>query len=302
METTLAEDIGWLLGNARQHSEVDGVQTAAGFARSGTGPPVHRSAVVRWEHGQVPVTHETVRRYETALELPYGQLLSAVEYLAQLDDRRNRIPYLTPGASGLDREAGMALLDGALEGERLRGEDWDRLTGFLLSRDDWLIRRVDWEGLIRRLSLEVSIHVGVEFTLRDQSLVRLAAHPRSAPAITEMARRTLYDPVTQVYSDIVGLLQHSEDPDGTALLVDYLDRPTAESGLWVCLFTVATQVRLRRLTRSQTVQVAQTALNLLRDESQSVRIHREAANLLRRIDPPTRSRIINALSALAPDA
>ena len=36
---------------------------------------------------------------------------------------------------------------------------------------------------------------------------------------------------------------------------------------------------------------------LLRDESQSVRIHREAANLLRRIDPPTRSRIINALSA-----
>ena len=297
METTLAQDIGWLLGNARQHSVLEGVQTAAGFARAGDVEKVHRSAVIRWESGQVPVTHEIVRRYETVLELPYGQLLSAVEYLAQLDDRRSRIPFLTPATTGLDRDAGIALLDRALDGDRLRGEDWDRLTSFLISRDDWLIRSVDWEGLIRRLSLEVSIHVGVEFTLRDQSLVRLAAHPRSAATITEMARRTLYDPATQVYSDIVGLLQHSEDPAGTALLISYLDQPNAESGLWVCLFTVATQVRLGRLSQSQTVRVAQIALNLLRDEGQSVRIYREAASLLRRIDPPTRSRIINALSA-----
>jgi hypothetical protein len=297
METTLAQDIGWLLGNARRHSVVDGVQTAAGFARAGDVEPVHRSAVIRWEQGQVPVTHEIVRRYETVLQLPYGQLLSALEYLAQLDNRRNRIPYLSPGPSRLDRDAAIPVLDRALEGDRLRGEDWDGLTGFLVSRDDWLIRRVDWEGLIRRLSLAVSIHVGVEFTLRDQSLVRLAVNPRSAPALTEMARHALYDPATQVYSDVVGLLQHSEDPEGTALLISYLDQPTAESGLWVSLFTVATQVRLGRLTRAQTDRVAQIALNLLRDESQSVRIHREAANLLRRIDPPTRSRIINALSA-----
>ena len=45
------------------------------------------------------------------------------------------------------------------------------------------------------------------------------------------------------------------------------------------------------------MDVARVALALLRDETQSTRIHREAANLLRRIDPPTRSRIINALSA-----
>ena len=127
--------------------------------------------------------------------------------------------------------------------------------------------------------------------------MRLAAHPRSAPALTAMARRTLYDPTTQVYSDIVGLLQHSADPEGTALLLEYLENPTAESGLWVCLFTTATQVRRGLLTPAQTVKAAQIALGLMRDEARSVRIHRESANLLRRIDPPTRSRIINALSA-----
>ena len=47
---------------------------------------------------------------------------------------------------GLDRDAGIPLLDRALDGDRLRGEDWDRLTGFLISRDDWLIRSVDWEA------------------------------------------------------------------------------------------------------------------------------------------------------------
>ena len=190
----------------------------------------------------------------------------------------------------------MDLLDRALDQERLSGQDWDRLTGFLQSRDDWLIRTVDWEALIGRLALEVSVHVGLEFTLRDQSLMRLAAQPRSAPALTAMARRTLYDPSTQVYADVVGLLQHSADPDGTALLVEYLGNPTAESGLWVCLYSRHAGAA-GPLAHADTVRVAQIALGLLRDESQSVRIHREAANLLRRIDPPTRSRIINALSA-----
>jgi len=297
METTIAQDVGWLLSNARQYSGVDGVQTAAGFARAGGFEPVHRSAVVRWEHGQVPITHDIVRRYETVLGLPYGQLLSAVEYLAQLDDRHHRIPFLSaPWALG-DREIAQALFDRALDGGALTGQDWDRLTGFLQNRDEWLIRSVDWAALIRRLSLEVSVHVGLEFTLRDQSLMRLAAHPRSAPALTAMARRTLYDPTTQVYSDIVGLLQHSADPEGTALLLEYLENPTAESGLWVCLFTTATHVRRGLLTPAQTVKAAQIALGLMRDEARSVRIHRESANLLRRIDPPTRSRIINALSA-----
>jgi hypothetical protein len=297
METTLAQDVGWLLGNARRHSGVDGVDTAAGFARAGDVPPVHRSAVVRWEHGQVPVTHQVVRRYEAVLGLPYGQLLSAIEYLAQLGDRRSRIPFLVAPWTTDDRTTGMDLLDRALDKERLSGQDWDRLTGFLQSRDEWLIRTVDWEALIGRLALEVSLHIGREFTLRDQSLIRLAANQRSAPALTAMARRTLYDPATQVYADVVGLLQHSADPDGTALLIEYLDNPTAESGLWACLYTTATQVRLGRLAHADIVRVAQIALGLLRDESQSVRIHREAANLLRRIDPPTRSRIINALSA-----
>src|SRR4051794_35015457 len=77
METTLAQDVGWLLANARQYSGVDGVATAAGFARAGAFEPVHRSAVVRWEHGQVPITHDIVRRYETVLGLPSGRLLSA---------------------------------------------------------------------------------------------------------------------------------------------------------------------------------------------------------------------------------
>lgn len=297
METTLAQDIGWLLANARQLSGVGGVETAAGFARADGFKPVHRSAVVRWEHGQVPITHEIVRRYETVLGLPYGRLLSSVEYLAQLDDRRSRVPFLTAPWAADDRDTAQVLFDRALDGEPLTGRDWDRLTGFLHGRDEWLIRTVDWEGLIARLSLEVSVHVGLEFTLRDQSLMRLAANPRSAPAITAMARRVLYDPSTQVYSDIVGLLQHSADPDGTALLIEYLETPTAESGLWVCLFTTATQVLRGRLSRPQTLRVAQIALRLLRDESQSVRIHREAANLLRRLDPPTRGRIRNALSA-----
>ena len=160
METTLAQDVGWLLANARQYSGVDGVDTAAGFARAGHFPAVHRSAVVRWEHGQVPVTHEIVRRYEAVLGLPYGLLLSAIEYLAQLGDRRSRVPFLVAPWTTDDRTTGMDLLDRALDEERLSGQDWDRLTGFLQSRDEWLIRTVDWEALIGRLAREVSVHTG----------------------------------------------------------------------------------------------------------------------------------------------
>ncbi len=85
----------WVLRNARRHAADRERRSAAGFVRHLPDQP-HRSQVKRWEDGSVVLTHDLVRRYETALELPEGQLLRSVDVLAREDDPLRRGPALPP--------------------------------------------------------------------------------------------------------------------------------------------------------------------------------------------------------------
>ena len=83
----LIDEIQWVLRNARLHASDPALRSAAGFAQgAGRVDPVHRAQVGRWEGGGVEMTRALVRRYETALELPEGQLLTTIDLFARARD------------------------------------------------------------------------------------------------------------------------------------------------------------------------------------------------------------------------
>ncbi len=215
-----------------------------------------------------------------------------------LDDRGSRIPFLSAPVADGDGEIAQAPVR---PGARRRAAHRSGLGP--AHRDS---RRAATSGSSAASTGRASIRrLRSRSRSTSGSSSRCATSPCCAWPPTRAARRrsrrwpaaTLDDPSTQVYSDIVGLLQHSADPDGTALLIDYLEHPTAESGLWVCLFTRPRRYAWAGSPRRRPSRSRRSRWACCATRPSSVRIHREAANLLRRIDPPTRSRIINALSA-----
>lgn len=117
----------WVLRNARLHAADRDRRSAAGFVRQIPDEP-HRSQVKRWEGGGVALTHGLVRRYESALDLPEGLLLRAIDLMAREDAPLMALPAVPPPTSpDVVREA-MPLLERALVYESMTGLQWDRLT------------------------------------------------------------------------------------------------------------------------------------------------------------------------------
>lgn len=295
IEREIGLDIGWVLANAREHAADPELRTAAGFSRAGVSP-VHRAQVGRWESGETGPSYELVRRYETVLGLPEGQLLRAIDFLGRERRSVSAVPVLPAPLPVTWLDDTDALLERALSGAPMSGIDWDSLSAMLGAHPDTLLRRSDWADLIMRCSTETAVHVGLEFAQRHEALIRLAGHPRSGTVVVEMAAAVLADPTTQVFGEAIDLLQHTHDPLGVPLLLRQFDGPPVEPALWTTLYTLTTLVRAGRVTLEDRIRAGTAALDLLRQD-QPVRIHRAAADLLRAVDPPTRQRIVSALRA-----
>ncbi|GGM88894.1 hypothetical protein GCM10009721_12530 [Terrabacter tumescens] len=293
----LSDEVQWVLRNARLHAADPALRSAAGFAQgAGRAAPVHRAQVGRWENGGVEVTRALVRRYESVLELPEGQLLAAVDFFA-----RSRHPVrpaaALPPRTDPDVDATLALLERALGDERMSGLDWDRLSDSLGRMPHVLVRTSDWERLFRRLLQELGLGLQLDYAQRAEALARLAGHPRSGAVVARLAAEVVARPDAQFYNDTLSLLQFTRDPEALSVLFDQLRAPTNASSLRACLIVLTTLVRGARLEPETRLEAIRLAVQHLRDPDQPYLVHRGAANLVRTLGPAGSHRVAAVLTA-----
>ena len=292
----LIDEIQWVLRNARLHASDPALRSAAGFAQgAGRVDPVHRAQVGRWEGGGVEMTRALVRRYETALELSEGQLLTTIDLFARARDPIRSAATLPPrGAPDVDDT--LELLERALGDDRMTGLDWDRLSDHLGRMPHAMVRAADWEGLFRRLLEEVSLGLYLEYAQRTEALARLAGHPRSGPVVARLAAEAVARPDAQFYNDTLSLLQYTKDPQALSVMFDQLREPTSSSSLRACLNVLTTLVRDARLDPDARREAVRLAVGHLRDPDHSYLVHRGAANLVRTLGPASQ-RLATVLTA-----
>jgi hypothetical protein len=292
----LIDEIRWVLRNARLHAADPALRSAAGFAQgAGRAAPVHRAQVGRWEGGGVDVTRALVRRYETVLELPEGQLLAAIDLFARAHDSIRPASALPPRGEP-DVAGTLELLERALGDDRMTGLDWDRLSDHLGRMPHAMIRSGDWEALFRRLLTEVSLCLYLEYAQRTEALARLAGHPRSGPVVARLAAEAVARPDAQFYNDTLSLLQYTSDPQALSVMLDQLRDPTSSSSLRACLVVLTTLVRGTRLDVETRREAVRLGVQHLRDPDHSYLVHRGAANLVRALGPASQ-RLANVLTA-----
>ena len=90
-----------------------------------------------------------VRRYETVLGLPEGQLLAAIDFFSRSRNPVRPAATLSPPGPP-DVDATLVLLEKALGEERMSGLEWDRLSDSLGRMPHAMVRAGDWERLLRR--------------------------------------------------------------------------------------------------------------------------------------------------------
>ncbi len=294
---TLGEEMLWVLRNARLHAAEPALRTGAGFAAgAGRAAPVNRSQIGRWERGEVGVTSELVRRYETVLALPEGQLGCLMDTFAR-GHHPVRSTAAVPLRSEPDVDETLELLERALSTERMTGLQWDRLSDSLGRMPHVLVRAPDWEGLISRCLHELNVSLRLDYAQRAEAVARLAGHPRSGPVVARMAEEMMGDPAAQFWSDTVSLLQFTDHPDALRVLMAQLRSPTGDDALRACLLSLTSLVQTSELPSVAVAESASLALGLLRDEGLPYRVHRGAANLLRAAGVPQPGRLALALSS-----
>lgn len=293
----LDEQIRWVLRNARIHAADPEMRTASGFAGgAGRAPSVHRSQVGRWESGGAEISHDLVRRYEIVLGLPEGQLLCAIDHLSRDRQPIRWAPTLQPRQAP-DFGETLSLVERALSTERMTGLDWDRLSGNLGRMPQALLRSEDWERMIRRCILELTMAENLEYAQREEAVARLAGHPRSGAVVVEMARAMLGDQSTAVYNDVTSLLNFCAHPKVVPLLLGHLEHPTNNDSLRAALFVLTMVVHAGRVDQAALGAGARLALSHIRDTSRPFYVHRAAANLLRVLELPERRRLATVLTA-----
>lgn len=274
----------WVLRTARRHAGDRSRRSAAGFVRVLPDQP-HRAQVKRWEDGSVVLSHDLVRRYETALDLPEGQLLRSVDLLAREDDPLRRGPALPPATVPDDvvLEA-MPLLEKVLTYEPMTGVEWDRFSMLVSLVPHVLVRSRDWETLLHRLTLETSVSTGLEYAHRWEAAVRIGGDRAVTGVLIELIESALIDDDVQLYSDYATLLRYTPDPRGHDVLLRALTSPPNPRSLWASLSTATTLVRHGLVDHGVAREMLAVAAAVVADESQPLRTRKAGASLALRAE------------------
>jgi hypothetical protein len=107
----------------------------------------------------------------------------------------------------------------------------------------------------------------------------------------------LADSSTAVYSDVATLLVYASDPGVVPLLLEHAAAPANSDSLRAVLFVLTMLVPSGRLDPADAATAARLALAVVRDGGRPFYVHRAAANLLRSLDLPHRSRLASVLTA-----
>ncbi len=276
-----AEQCAWVLRAARAGAPVARHRTPAGLAAA---VGVHRAQVLRWERGDVRLTSWHAEAYEAACALEPGSITAAFENI-----HRDHEPW-GPGSVIRDREAATSgyaigeLVERLLAPEPTRGAQWWELAGALTGDTADVLRRRDWEELFDRLLRENEFAFGVPYTLRMAALARIVAHRRAGEVFVDLASESLRGDDRHVYTDLAsGLLFTPTDTAG-AVLTDLILHPAGEPALWSALF--ATVGRLRAGSAEPLPEgLLDAAVRHVLDRTQTYRVRRTAASLVRLMDP-----------------
>jgi hypothetical protein len=276
-----AEQCAWVLRAARAGAPVPRHRTAAGLAAA---VGVHRAQVLRWERGDVRLTSWHAEAYEAACGLEPGSITAAFENI-----HRDHDPW---GAGSVIRDrdgsaTGYAigdLVERLLAPEPTRGAQWWELAGALTPDTADVLRRRDWEELFDRMLRENEFAFGVPYTMRLAALARLVAHRRAGEVFVDLARESLRGDDRHVYTDLATGLLFTPGDEAGAVLTDLVVRPAGEPALWSALF--ATTGRLRAgSTEPLPDGLLGAAVHHVLDRSQTYRVRRTAASLVRLMDP-----------------
>lgn len=303
--------VTWVLRNARKQAH-DPTHRRQSWLAKGNGlhPKVHPAQVGRWETGKIRLTIPLVRRYEDLLGYPAGTLLCTSDLLHRRRQLIRAEPSIRDGDGHADFSAVQELLERAVSTDRMTGMDWYRLSGMLGRNATAVLLERDWRSLFARCTQEMAVSLDLEFALRDESMARLAGHPRSGRIVSRMAAETLSDPSAQVYNDTVSLLMFTDHPDGHRVLMEQLGAPTNNDALRAALIVLAAVVRtarddttathgVQRISAKDLRDIAGASLDFVRDDARPLMVRRQAANVLRSLALPTaqRHRLAARLSA-----
>ncbi|MGW8728109.1 hypothetical protein ACWGNF_19005 [Streptomyces sp. NPDC055808] len=252
---------GWLLRahrlchadpSSRQLPEFAAAYRDGHRGAAGTSP----SSLSRWETGRVPVGQEAVRRYEDVLGLPAYSLLAPIQTIARHEGGATAAVFLRGGAcpstSGSVETGIEPLLDRALDGGVLTGEDWDELTLWATYGGGRVSPGRVRSAVVRRLLEETLVSGGVSWMRRFESLGRLMADSRWGPEVIAVCSGAAEQPGHAGLIETVCALDGSPHPDAARAVLRQLTDPTTPDCLYGALLAGARKTRKRHFSAEQT--------------------------------------------------
>nr|WP_145555579.1 MULTISPECIES: helix-turn-helix transcriptional regulator [Streptomyces] len=252
---------GWLLRAHRLCSARTSLRSLPAFARAfhdgyqgaaGRSP----SSLSRWETGRVPVTQEAVRRYEEVLGLPPYSLLAAIQTVARHEGGATAAVFLRRGSgppvSGVPGIRFESLLDRALDGGVLTGDDWDSLSRTAVHGPAHVTPGRVRSAVARRLLEETLVSDGTSWMRRFESLGRLMADPRWGPEVTAVCSGAAEQPGHVGLIEAVCALDGSPHPDAGRAVLRQLTHPTTQDSRYGALLACARKSRRRHFDAGQT--------------------------------------------------
>ncbi len=245
--------VAWLLRVNRLLAEEKPLRSLPAFSAAFHGGMYDRevstSTVSRWETGRTPVPWRAVRRYEELLALPRNTLTATARTVWR---------YWAPGPVLDVDPAGPAarpledLLEQAVSGDVMTGDDWDQLTDGLCARPDAvLMPSGTWSALAERLVEEMVIADDLPWMLRFESLNRLLNHRRGGRTVIAVCGGMAAGRARLTATEIVCALDNCGHPDAADLVLSELARPSGPLAHRGAVMACFRKVRYRHFDEDQ---------------------------------------------------
>lgn len=189
------------------------------------GVRIDSSRISRWESGLEYISPQLVEAYEKVAGLRPAQIGAVRRTLARDGHLLTRPAERagTPSDPGVIDE----LLDG-LESQRIRGDQWIRLSDQLRSYQSVYLQRRIWQDLTDHLVDELARTASIPYLARYEAAAALMNAPQAQPYLTKSVGRYVLDPDTRVITPVLQVLTEIADPAASDLVLRLMTAPNAK--------------------------------------------------------------------------
>lgn len=189
------------------------------------GVRIDSSRISRWESGLEYISPQLVEAYEKVAGLRPAQIGAVRRTLAR-DGHLITRPAERAGATS-DPGVIDELLDG-LESQRIRGDQWIRLSDQLRSYQSVYLQRRIWQDLTDHLVDELARTASIPYLARYEAAAALMNAPQAQPYLTKSVGRYVLDPETRVITPVLQVLTEIADPAASDLVLRLMTAPSAK--------------------------------------------------------------------------